>query len=432
MKKTFLCAALLLFGSIGIARSGVLGSPLSTNYLPHRYCYLLQPRLVWTNVSMDALIAISYITIFVCLFWMAGKLRRMADLRSYVWIAVAFGTFIVSCAATHVMEIVTIWWPVYPMSAAVKVLCAIASVASAILFARATPVLAEDMGRSMGMLTNTREEKDRALAALIASEKLAAAGRISASISHEIRNPLDSVGNLLFLLVEDARLPSDLADLARSAASEVSRANGIAHNSLALYQGSSGPSRLSLHRLVMNVLELQEPVLMKHGIVVETRMRGEDDLLGYSSELRQILINLLSNAEEATGSGGRILVRVQPRTFWPQHSEGVEETSEIVRRGYSITIADTGSGIDAAFRPSLFGLFSTTKGDQGTGIGLWLVRSLIEKHGGSIRFRSRTAAECARTGTIFNLWLPLAPDGLAKSLNLRSPSELEFDTYAGR
>ena len=84
---------------------------------------------------MDGLIAISYGAIFASLFWVAGKLRSIQDLRDYLWILIAFGTFIVACGATHLMELVTVWWPVYPFAAGVKVLCAAASVPTAILFA---------------------------------------------------------------------------------------------------------------------------------------------------------------------------------------------------------------------------------------------------------------------------------------------------------
>jgi len=99
----------------------------------------------------------------------------------------------------------------------------------------------------------------------------------------------------------------------------------------------------------------------------------------------------------AIGSRGRILVRVQLR----------RSLGDVGQPGYSITIADTGPGIDLQHRPRLFTLFFTTKGEQGTGLGLWLVRSMVEKQGGRILFRSRTAAECDKPGTIFNIWVPL-------------------------
>src|SRR5438309_2042970 len=118
---------------------GALSALLSASYLPHRFCYLAQPGLVWTNVVMDGLIAASYAFIFGSLFWVTARLRRIPALHVYLWIFLSFATFIVACGATHFMEIVTVWWPVYPLSAAIKIICAAASVPTAILFARATP-----------------------------------------------------------------------------------------------------------------------------------------------------------------------------------------------------------------------------------------------------------------------------------------------------
>lgn len=402
MKKLLSAAALTVVGLEVLAHTGVLSALLSPNYLPHRYCYLQQPWLVWTNVTMDGLIAISYAAIFFSLFWVAGKLRSLQDLRNYLWILVAFGTFIVACGATHLMELVTVWWPVYPLAASVKVLCAAASVPTAILFAMATPALAASIRHFLEVLSTAQWEKEQAVRALVASEKLVVAGRISASISHEIKNPLEAAGNLLYLLTADRRMPSDLVDMAKTASAELKRADEIAQSNLSLLRSTSAPLPLSLAELVENVLDMQNSQLMAHGISVQRRLRVPCPLKAYSGELRQILVNLIQNAVAAIGSRGRILVRVQPRRSLTNQGQP----------GYSITIADTGPGIAAENRLRLFTLFFTTKGEQGTGLGLWLVRSMVEKQGGRIHFRSRTAAECEKPGTIFNIWIPLEPTPL--------------------
>jgi signal transduction histidine kinase len=410
LRKAFLAAALTVLGLEVLAHTGVLARLLSPQYLPHRYCYLQQPWLVWTNVTMDGLIAISYASIFVSLFWIAGKLRSIQDLRTYLWILIAFGTFIVACGATHLMELVTVWWPVYPIAAGVKVLCAAASVPTAILFARAAPGVATNIRHFLQMLSTTQQEKDQAVGALLATEKLAVAGRISASISHEIKNPLETVGNLLYLLSADPRMPSDLVALTKTASSELKRADEIAQSNLSLLRKSSAPVQLSLSELVDGVPDLQTAQLIDHGIALQRRLRAPLPLKAYSSELRQILINLIQNAMAAIGSRGHIIVRVQLRESMGQP-------------GYSITIADTGPGINPKHRPQLFTMFFTTKGDEGTGMGLWLVRSMVEKQGGRIRFRSRTAAETDKPGTIFNIWIPLeaAPIETAAATESLSP-----------
>jgi signal transduction histidine kinase len=403
LSKFLLAAALVLIGLEAMVHADLLSRLVGAPYLPHRYCYLQQPWLVWTNVTMDGLIAISYAIIFLSLFWIAGELRSIQDLRNYIWMLIAFGTFIVACGATHLMELITVWWPAYPLSAGVKVLCAAASVPTAILFACAAPALARAIRHFLDVLSTTKQEKDHAVRALLASEKLAVAGRISATISHEIKNPMDTAGNILYLLSTDGRVPSDLVDLAVTASSELRRASEIAQNNLSLFRTSIGPTPLSLSGLVESVLALQTAQMTQRGISLQTRLRAPQLVNAYSGELRQILINLIQNAVAASRENGRILVRVQPR----------RSVGNVA--GYSITIADSGHGINPDHRAHLFTMFFTTKGDQGNGMGLWLVRSMVEKQGGRVRLRSRTAAECRKPGTIFNVWIPLEPAPIATS-----------------
>ena len=130
-----------VFALLALRRLAAPSSLFSAHYLPHRYCYLAQPGLVWTNAVADGLIAVSYAVLFACLFWLTAKLRRVTVLRPYLWIFAGFGLFILACGFTHAMEIVTVWWPFYPLSAAFKVACAAISIGTAILFARATPSL---------------------------------------------------------------------------------------------------------------------------------------------------------------------------------------------------------------------------------------------------------------------------------------------------
>lgn len=148
---------------VGIAgASGWWKVLFSARYLPHRFCYLADPGLVWTNVTTDGLIAASYAAIFGCLIWIAAKLRRVEGFREYLWIFISFGLFIGACGATHAMEVVTVWWPVYPFSALVKVVCALASVPTAVMLMRATPLLAKRIPHVMDSLTATQQERDDA------------------------------------------------------------------------------------------------------------------------------------------------------------------------------------------------------------------------------------------------------------------------------
>lgn len=371
------------------AWAGVFSFLLSSKYLPHAFCYMASPGLVWTNVTMDGLIAGAYLAIFGALFWMARALRGIPDFRNYLWIFFAFGTFIVACSLTHVMEMVTVWWPVYRLAAAMKVVCAAASVPTAVLFVWRAPAIAAAMGKFVRMLSTTQQEKDGALRSLIAAEKLAVAGRISASIAHEIKSPLESVGNLLYLMRLEAGATGEMTALIDAAAGEMARAVGIAQSTLTLYRESARPVVVALRPLVASVVELHSPEMMRRQIALDARIDAPVPLYAYPGELRQILINLIQNAAAAIQDNGRILIRVRSR-------DG----------GYSMTVADNGPGIATENRSRLFQLFFTTKGEAGTGIGLWLVHSLVEKHGGRIVFRSRTEGEGRLRGTVFNVWLP--------------------------
>jgi PAS domain S-box-containing protein len=141
-----------------LVRTRALPFLFSANYLPHRYCYLAQPDLIWTNVVMDGLIAASYVVIFACLFWIVAQLRSTPQTRAYLWVFVAFGVFIVACASTHLMEVVTIWWPVYRLSVAFKLACAVASIITAVLFARAAPKITASIGQFLETLSQSRRE----------------------------------------------------------------------------------------------------------------------------------------------------------------------------------------------------------------------------------------------------------------------------------
>jgi signal transduction histidine kinase len=419
VKKFSVVAGLSGFILVAFVKSGMAGPLFASNYLPHRYCYLAQPGLVWTNVATDALIAASYALIFGCLMWVTMKLRSVASLRGFLWIFFAFGTFILACGATHAMEIVTVWLPVYPLSAAVKVICAAASVPTAVLFAWATPALVASMRRFFDMLATTQQEKEQAMRALVASEKLAAAGLVSATISHEIKGPLQSAGDLVYLLSEERQLPPEAAEQLALLNAELKRAFAIANNTLSLFGKSTVLEQLSLSALAENVLVLQKPELRRRGISVESRLATPLPLLAYSGELQQILINLIQNAAAAIGANGRILVRIRLRhSLYESGPSGRADSIAAFRpsrppMGYSLTVADDGPGIELGHRARLFTLFFTTKGDKGTGLGLWLVRSMIEKLGGRIRVRSRTAAESSRPGTVFNIWIPLEPVQIA-------------------
>ena len=386
---------LLSIGVIAIVRFGPV--LLSERYLPHRFCYLAQPWLIWTNAPADMAIFLSYVVLFESLFLLAWLVR--SQLRPYLWIFLAFGLFILTCGLTHFMEVVTIWWPLYPLSTSVKILCALVSVPTAIVFQRKVPLLSKEINQYLREMHTSRE-------ALVASERLAAVGRLSASISHEINNPLESVMNLMYLIGTHPGLPAELQPSVTLAEEELKRVARIANHTLTYYRESAQPEKVNLKQIAEDVLSLERGHINSARVTVTTKFVGQDPVItAHPGEMRQILINLIENSLAALSPGGRLHISVRPS---PQlHSR---------QPGFVVRVADSGHGIPPSVIPKLFTPFFTTKGPNGTGLGLWIIRQIIEKQGGGLRIRSREGV-----GTIVSIWLPtLANPGGGQTMLAKS------------
>ena len=236
-------------------------------------------------------------------------------------------------------------------------------------------------------------QQKRAEQALIQNEKLVAMGRLASSIAHEINNPLEAVTNLLFL----ARLSDNLDDVQRlleTADRELRRVAAITSQTLRFHKQSSSPQEVAAETLVESVLSIYQGRIVNARVRVEERMRARKPVRCFEGEIRQVLSNLVSNAIDAmTQPNGRLLLRSR---------NGVNGATG--KAGLWITVADTGSGIGAVARERLFKPFFTTKGIAGTGIGLWVSKEIVDRHGGSLHVRSRR--EGSSSGTVFRLFLP--------------------------
>ncbi len=238
------------------------------------------------------------------------------------------------------------------------------------------------------------EERERLTQMVISNEKLAAAGRMAATLAHEINNPLEGLTNLLYLLSARATWDEQSRTLLGMAESELQRVSHITRSTLSFYREAPAPVRIRVTDLVEEALALYEPKLARQGVAIERRYEDAQDapeVTGMPGELRQVISNLLANAMEAMPGGGRVVVKVAPTQFNGS-------------RGTAVTVADSGTGIPPEHRQNLFQPFYTTKGQRGTGLGLWVSRGIVQKHGGSLRFRSASSPE--RHGTVFRLLLP--------------------------
>jgi len=239
------------------------------------------------------------------------------------------------------------------------------------------------------------QERRLAEEALRRSEKLAATGRLAATIAHEINNPLTSVTNLLYLLRTDPRLAQNLAFYAETAQAELARVSHITKQTLAFHRESDVPVRVNLNEVIESVSYLLSHKIRTKTIRLVQELQSTADVMGYPNEIRQVVTNIMENAIEASPDGGRLTVRLYPSVEWNNSRQA----------GVRLIVADEGSGVPAEHRQRIFEPFFTTKGEKGTGLGLWVTNGIVQKHGGFIRTRSRTGAE--QTGTVFSIFLPV-------------------------
>ncbi len=230
--------------------------------------------------------------------------------------------------------------------------------------------------------------------ALRRSEKLAVAGRLAASMAHEINNPLNSVTNLLYLIGSSSSL-EESKRYGEIAAEELARVSEIVTQTLRFYREPISPAIVQIPEIVDSALVFYQARLNSAEIVVERDFRECSPIVARAGELRQVILNLIGNALDAIGQGGRLKIRV---TNTREHRNGS-------RPGIRLTIADTGSGIHPEIRKTLFEPFVSTKRDTGTGLGLWVSSEIVSKHGGTIQVKSSTRSP--NTGTAFSVFLPL-------------------------
>jgi PAS domain S-box-containing protein len=257
----------------------------------------------------------------------------------------------------------------------------------------AAPIYDED-GEIIGIVLVFRDVTDarRTEAALVAGEKLAVAGRLAASIAHEIHNPLDSVANLHFLLANESDTEKR-AHYLHLAQQELGRTMQISRTLLSLYREPKAPVPVDLKDLAEGVLLLLERRLVQQDIRVECEFAEPSVVQGFPAELRQVFTNIVVNALEATGKGGRIRIRIDR-----------VPADETRGSGMLVEVADSGSGISEHDRRHVFQPFYTTKGEDGTGLGLWVSMGIVQKHGGTIRIANCTDEDLR--GACVQVYLP--------------------------
>jgi signal transduction histidine kinase len=253
------------------------------------------------------------------------------------------------------------------------------------------PVRTEpDVVRWVGVILVDTSERQRTEDTLRKTEKLAAAGRLAATIAHEINNPLESITNLLYLIRQGSLDPASAkyADLAQH---ELARVSEITQQMLRFYRQPTLPSLANMSELLDSVLTLHQGRVTALHVEVIRRFEADVTLLCFTGELRQLFANLIGNALDAmTPEGGRLFLRVR-------HAAG---------GGVRVTVADTGSGMTSGVLQHIFEPFFTTKEAVGTGLGLWVSAEIVSKHKGTMQVRSRARDAEGRGGTVFTVVFP--------------------------
>jgi PAS domain S-box-containing protein len=263
---------------------------------------------------------------------------------------------------------------------------------------RAVPSFEADghVARWYGTCTDVHEGK-LAEEAMMKSEKLAATGRLAATIAHEINNPLEAVTNLVFLAQNTSALEQS-REFLTLASEELQRVAHITKQTLGFYRETAAPARVKVGNVLESVIALYERKIESKDIRLHKRFVSDAEIEAIPGELRQVFSNLISNSIDAVDTGGTLCIGLRA----VGNGDGFQ--------GVRVIVADDGVGIATEIRQQVFEPFFTTKRDFGTGLGLWVTRQIVRRHGGNIRVRSTTNSH--NRGTHFSVFLP------AKAANL--------------
>ena len=270
----------------------------------------------------------------------------------------------------------------------------------------------DEFGRPLYRDGTVRDITAKKLAeeALLRSEKLVSVGRMAATISHEINNPLAAVTNLLFLAQWNQDLPDAVRRNLEMADAELKRIAHITQQSLGFYRESNAPAIVGVDVVLESAIDLMKSKIKTKGAVIENDSDGAVEVNAVAGELRQVFANLLANSLDAIDDGGRVRLHVcQGPNFEDGHSS------------VQVVVADNGKGISESSQHHIFEPFFTTKGTVGTGLGLWVTKQIIEKHHGTIGMSSCTKGP--NRGTVFTVVLPVAA---------ANPGGIKSDAVLGR
>jgi PAS domain S-box-containing protein len=258
----------------------------------------------------------------------------------------------------------------------------------------------DEAGRIVGAAKIARDitQQKRTEQALIVTERLAAVGRLAATVAHEINNPLEAITNLIYL-AKMAGPSSEVLGFLTAAEEQMASVSHIARQTLGFYRESTGARPVRPREIVSAMLAVYANRARNKGIELRQEVRCDASINAVPSEVRQVVANLISNSIDAIRGPGKIVIRVSDARLWRDNAV----------RGIRISVADSGAGIPPEARNQIFEPFFTTKRDVGTGLGLWVCKSIVGNHRGTIRIHSATTP--GKSGTTVSVFLPLNHSG---------------------
>jgi PAS domain S-box-containing protein len=253
--------------------------------------------------------------------------------------------------------------------------------------------ITDDSGRLIGVVLVFHDaSRERSFQDVLRrTEKLAAAARLAATVSHEINNPLEAIGNLIFLARTNPDAPEKVVAQLQLAEQELARVSHITRQTLGFYRESTSPTSVHIPTLVESVLTLYSNKLQVKQIQVQLALEACPPITGLAGEIQQLVSNIISNAIDAVPISGTLKIDASPIKL---------AGGESIR----LTIEDDGPGITPENLKRIFEPFFTTKKDVGTGLGLWVCKEIAERHGGSVQVESKNAN--GAKGAIFTVLLP--------------------------
>jgi len=408
----------------------------SNDFMPHGFCYLWKPGLVWLHAVSDALIALAYFSIPITLIYF---IRKRKDLP-FNWMFLCFGAFILACGSTHVMEVWTLWHGTYWLSGAIKVLTAMASLPTAVLLVHLVPrALAlpspeamrleiaerkrvqeelrsakdelelrvqertaelrkanQDLVAEIAQRKRSEEQLHTAQAQMAHMARMTMMGELTSSIAHEVNQPLAAVVTngdacLRWLGNEPPNL-NKARESVTGIIREANRASEIIKRIRALAK-KTPPQKtlLAVNEAIEEAIGLVGAELARHRVSLLKEL-GPDlpPVLGDRVQFQQVILNLIANGIDAMDA-----VNERPRELFIS-SKSIDDGRVL------ISVSDCGAGIGQGSADHLFEAFFTTK-QHGMGLGLSISRTIVEGHGGRL-----WAMANELYGSTFQFTLPMA------------------------